>query len=167
MSLKEDTNGLPQTFFFFKLEGYTFNIHADCQVYMLSDFPGEQPKTRKRSERTTDQSEGRWVAKWDCKANIVWRNARWSTPGYYIICGYSLCRVIFAKWHEHLCSCVRIFLKTHYQLACTAYVGLKFSINFYNVLYQINLSVMNFVPFILFYSSKLKHNYNELSRGRS
>ena len=145
---------------------------------MLSDFPGEQPKTRKRSERTTDQSEGRWVAKWDCKANIVWRNGRWSTPGYWNIlrsgacsslkiCVYSLCRVIFAKWHEHLCSCARIFLKTYYQLACTAYVGLKFSINFYNVLYQINLSVMNFVPFILFYTLKFKHNYNELSNGGS
>ena len=143
MSLKGVSNGLPQTFFPFKLEGHTFNIHADCQVCMLSDFPGEQPKTSKRSKRTRDQSEVR--------GNSL-----------------KICRVIFAKWHEHLCFRARIFLKTHYQLACTAYVGLKFSVNFDNVLYQTNLSMkLNFVPFILFYGLKLKHSYDELSRGGS
>ena len=137
---------------------------------MLSDFPSAQPKTSKRSKRTTDQSIRRRVAKWDCKANIVWRNGRWSTPGYWNILrsgacsslkmclltlpGY-LCKVTWASVPEFSTCMYSIYrVEIFYQfLQCT--VPDKFEHD------------PNFLPFILFYTLKLKHNYNELSRGVS
>ena len=172
MSLKEDTNGLPQTFFVFKLEWYTFNIHADYQVYMLSNF-------RKRASEVIGRQTNLIAGKLTSETvkqimfgemiddplqgiQTFWGQGQFSKNMWLRILSDYLCKVTWAS----------VFLRQNFLKNVLS--TCMYSICRVEIFYQFLQCTVpdkfehdpNFLPFILFYTLKLKHKLQWCVQGR-